>query len=95
MVPSSRHGDLEVAEKFQQEGLELGIGTVDLIDQQHRALAAAQGLQQRAFHKEAFVEDVIDARFLSIGANRQELLGVIPLIERLRRVDAPHSIAGG
>ena len=34
------HGDLEIRQHFEQEGLELRVGLVHLIDQQERRLAS-------------------------------------------------------
>ncbi len=42
------HTDLKIAQHFQQEGLELRIGTVDLIDQQYHRLIGTNGTQQGA-----------------------------------------------
>ena len=47
-VPSSGMRDLEIGEKLEQEGLELLVGAVDLVDQQHRRLFAPDRRQQRA-----------------------------------------------
>ncbi len=41
------NADLEIAEDFEQEGFELGIRLVDLVDQEHAAMGLFQGLQQR------------------------------------------------
>ena len=49
---------LEVGEHLEQEGLELLVGAVDLVDQQHRRLAVlADGLEQRAPDQEGLGED--------------------------------------
>jgi hypothetical protein len=45
--------DLEVAEQLEQEGLELVVGAVDLVDEQDRAVAELQRAQQRSGEQEA------------------------------------------
>ena len=50
----NRH--LEIAQHLEQEGLELGIGLVDLVDQQHHAAWRRQGAQQRP------LEQIVGAR---------------------------------
>ena len=51
------HRDLEVGEHLEQEGLELGVGAVDLVDEQHAALGRADGAQQRTRQEEALGEE--------------------------------------
>src|SRR5580704_5617541 len=41
--------DLEVGEHLKQESLELVVGPVDLVDQQHRLIAGPDRLEQRSF----------------------------------------------
>ena len=47
-----RNGDLIGGEDFQQKRFEFLVGFIDLIDQQHRAVFLAQGLQQGAGFEE-------------------------------------------
>ncbi len=53
-------GHLEVGEHFEQEGLELLVGPVELVDQQHRRARGVrlQRLQQRALDEEAIGKNV-------------------------------------
>src|SRR5579885_2707681 len=55
--PEFRHRDLEVGEQLEQKGFELGVGLVDLVDQQHAGLIAANRTQQRAGQDEAVGEE--------------------------------------
>src|SRR5581483_10254557 len=50
------HGNLKVAENFQQERFELGVGLVDLVDQQHAAIFRQERAQQRARQQKAIGE---------------------------------------
>jgi hypothetical protein len=50
---------LEVGEQLQQERLELLVGAVDLVDQQHRRLLAPDRGEQRALEQVALGEDVL------------------------------------
>ena len=51
--------DLEVGQQLQQEGLELLVGAVDLVDQQHRRLVAADRGQQRPLEQVFLREDLV------------------------------------
>ena len=53
------HADLEVAQDFEQEGFELGVGPVDLVDQQDGRLLAQDGPEQRTLEQEAHGEEDI------------------------------------
>ncbi len=87
------HGHLEVGEHLEEERLELVVGPVDLVDQQHGAGARPQRPQQRSLHQEARVEDLLDSAVVSGRPLRQrpqvqQLAGVVPLVEGLAGVDA-------
>ncbi len=101
------HGDLELAQNLQQESLELGVGAVDLVDQEHHGLVAGERLEQRAGQQEALGEEDILLAGQPVGGLAQafgvaqhiaelvaqqlrieQLLGVLPLVERLRLVQA-------
>ena len=57
-----RDGHLVVGENLQQQGFELGVGLVDLVDQQHRAFALLHGFKQRSgFEELRRIEHVADA----------------------------------
>ena len=55
-----RDADGEVAQDFEQEGLEFLVGAVDLVDQQHGRLGvpALERLEQRPTDEELLAEDV-------------------------------------
>ena len=53
------NADLEVGQKLEQKGLELLVGAVDLVDQQHRRRLAADGGQQRPLQQILLGEDVL------------------------------------
>ena len=90
------NGDLEIGEEFEQQRLELVIGAVDLVDQQHRALGRLQHLEQRPRDQEAIVVDVDLA--LAGLADGEKLALIVPFVERVRGIDAlialqPHQLA--
>ena len=66
-----RHTDLELAQHLQQESLELGVGAVDLVDQQQRRLVAGDGLQQGPRQQEAFGEKDLFLAGELVGGFRQ------------------------
>ena len=51
--------DLEVGEHLEQEGLELLVGAVDLVDQQHDRLVGVDRLEQRAADEEFGAEELV------------------------------------
>ena len=85
--------DREVGEHLEQERLELVVGAVELVDQEHRAGALANRLKQRPLDEELLAEE-LGGPPLRIGravldrASVQQLAGVVPLVQRLARVDA-------
>jgi hypothetical protein len=85
--------DLKVREQFQQERLELLVGAIDFVDQQHRGRDAANGGEQRPFQQVFFREDVL-FNLVGIfadafaGFDRQELALIVPLVERRILVEA-------
>ena len=90
MVPSSGNRDLEVRQQFEQERLELVVGAVDLVDQQHRRRGAADRGQQRPFQQVFFRKDlVLDGVGLvaAMRLDRQQLALVIPFIQRRRLIE--------
>ena len=92
------HRHRVVGEDLEQERLELVVGAVDLVDQQHRRRHRAEraGLvgdrpQQRPLHEEPLgVELVLDhlAATRLDRAEVQQLAGVVPLVDGLAGVDA-------
>ena len=86
-------GDLEVREQLEQEGLELVVGPIDLVDEQHRLVTGAQGVEQGSLEQELGTEEGVDrvlVRHLVLGEgpDLQHLAGVVPLVEGLVGVDA-------
>ncbi len=80
------NSDLIVGQHLEQIGLELLVGAVDLVDQQHRRVGLGDCLEQRAFQQVGLGEDVLLAgrgtklaRFQDLY--RQELALVVPLID--------------
>jgi len=97
--PKFGHGHSEIRERLEQERLELVVGSVDLVDQQHRWNVASMidGTQDRSSDEEAFGEQFLLERISSCsacgsccfgGAKVQELMGVVPLVEGLASVDS-------
>ena len=83
--------DLEVRQHLEQHRLELLVGLVDLVDQQHHRLLGDDRLQQRAGEQELLAEDVVldllPGRLLRLGLDPQQLLAVVPLVEGLGLVE--------
>src|ERR1700730_10163870 len=82
--------DLEIREQLQQKRLELIVGAVDLVDQQHRRFGPADRGEQRPFQQVFFGKNpVLDG--LGIGAvmglDREQLALVVPFIERGRLIE--------
>ena len=87
--PDLRDRDLEVREDLEQEGLELVVGAVDLVDEQHDGLLGGDRLQQRAADEELGAEELLLVdRALLRGADVQQLAGVVPLVDGVRDVEA-------
>ena len=87
--PDLRDRDLEVGEHLEQERLELLVGAVDLVDQQDDPLGALDRLEQRPSDQELGPEQlVLGDRALLRGADVQELPRVVPLVDRVRQVEA-------
>ena len=53
-------GDLEVGEQLEQERLELVVGPVDLVDEEHGPVAGPDGLEQRPLEQELRPEQLVD-----------------------------------
>ena len=84
--------DLEVGQELEQHRLELLVGLVDLVDQQHDGLLGRDRGEQRPLEQELLAEDVLldglPAGVLRLGLDAQELLAVVPLVQRLGLVEA-------
>ena len=94
--------DLEVRQQLEQHRLELLVGLVDLVDQQHDRLLGGDRRQQRPREQELLAEDVVLDRLpagaVGLGLDAQQLLAVVPLVQRLGLVEAlvalqPHELA--
>ncbi len=87
-----RDADLEVGEQLEQHRLELLVGLVDLVDQQHDGLGAGDRGHQRPLQQELLAEDVVlnllPAGRIGLGLDPQQLLAVVPLVQRLGLVEA-------
>ena len=93
MVPSSGIADLEVREELEQKRLELLVGAVDLVDQQHRRFFPADGGEQRPLQQIFFRENVLlDVVGILADAlarlDGEELALIVPLVERGVLVEA-------
>ena len=85
--------DLEVAQHLEQERLELRIGLVDLVDQEHHPARRGDRAQQRPLEQVVEREDVVRDVFpvpalAAIGLDPEQLLLVVPLEQRARLVEA-------
>jgi hypothetical protein len=81
--------DLEVREDLEQEGLELVVGAVDLVDEQDDGLLGGDRLQQRTADEEVGPEELLLVdRPLLRGADVQQLAGVVPLVDGVGDVEA-------
>jgi hypothetical protein len=80
--------DLEIREHLEQERLELFVGAVDLVDQQHHRLLALDRLQERPPDQELRTEELLflHSAFLR-RADVQELARVVPLVNRVGDVE--------
>src|SRR5258707_10947626 len=86
-----RDRDLKIRQQFEQERLELVVGTVDLVDQQHRRRGPPDRGQQRPFQQIFFRKNlVLDGVGIlaAMRLDREQLPLVIPFIERGRLIQA-------
>src|SRR4051794_3234164 len=90
--PELGNRDLEVRQEFEEHGLELLVGLVDLVDEQHHRVGGGDGGHERAGEEELLAEDVVlhglPARLAGLGLDAQQLLAVVPLVQRLGLVQA-------
>ena len=81
--------DLEVREHLEQERLELLVGAVDLVDEEHDRLVGVDRLEQRPADEELGPEELLlRDRALLRGADVEELARVVPLVDGVRDVEA-------
>ena len=82
---------LEVRQQLQQHRLELLVGLVDLVDQQDDRLGRGDRRHQRTLEQELLAEDVLLDRVpagpIGLGLDPQQLLAVVPLVQRLGLVE--------
>ena len=80
--------DLEVREHLEQERLELLVGAVDLVDQEHDRLVGVDRLEQRPANQELGPEQLVlgDGALLG-GADVQQLPRVVPLVDGVGDVE--------
>ena len=85
---------LILGEDLEQQRLGLDLDAVDLVDQQHDRVVGADGLEQRTSEQKVVGEDVVvdmvslHESLVAVGLNAQQLLLVVPLVERLALVEA-------
>src|SRR5690242_1953683 len=86
--------DLKVGQKLEQESLELLVRAVDLVDQQDRRslVVVVDRVEQRPAQKKLGAEDLAfgsaPVLLLADQADVEELARVVPLVNRVREVDA-------
>src|SRR3954470_14598475 len=85
--PDLRDGHLKLGQQLEEKSLELLVGAVDLVDEQDSVTAHPQGGEQRALDEETLAEDVLRVTVME-RAQVHELPRVVPLVERLVRIDA-------
>ena len=83
---------LVVGQDLEQQGLGLDLDPVDLVDEQHHRVVGPDRLEQRPGEQELVGEDVgldvVPARVgVALGLDAQQLLLVVPLVERLGLVE--------
>jgi hypothetical protein len=90
--PELRNADLEIGQQLEQHRLELLVGLVDLVDQQHDGVGGGDRGHQRPRQQELLAEDVVlhvlPAGVARFGLDSQQLLAVVPLVQRLGLVEA-------
>ena len=83
---------LVVGQDLEQQRLGLDLDAVDLVDQQHDRIVGRDRLEQRSGEQELVGEDVVvdlaPRVGRLVGLDAQELLLVVPLVERLGLVEA-------
>ena len=90
--------DLKVGEDLEEHRLELLVGLVDLVDQEHDGLGVRDRAKERARKEEVLGEDLgLDLSELlgracrvlrgALGLDVEELLAVVPLVKGLRLVE--------
>src|SRR5581483_1183458 len=84
-----RDRHLEVREHLEQERLELLVGPVDLVDQEQRPPLGLERFEHGSADQELAAEQLRLVHRAGLGcAYVQELAGVVPLVHRVRDVEA-------
>ncbi len=83
---------LVVGEDLEQQRLGLDLDAVDLVDQEHHRIGGGDRLEQRAGQQELVGEDVVVdlgpvAPVAAFGLDAQQLLLVVPLVQRFGLVE--------
>ena len=82
---------LVVGQDLEQQRLGLDLDPVDLVDQQHDGILGADRLEQRAGQEELVGEDVVvdlaPRVGVLVGLDAQQLLLVVPLVQRFGLVE--------
>ena len=86
-VPELGDRDREVGQELEQEGLELVVGAVHLVDQQHDLPVGLERLQQRPPEQELAPEELARRRAGLRRADGQELALVVPVVDRVVEID--------
>src|SRR5436309_731833 len=86
-TPNGR-GPAGLGQELQEEGLEVVVGAVDVVDEEHRRTRARvlEGAQERPPDEVVGAEEVVLAERRAAGVGQpdaEELAGVVPLVERL------------
>ena len=83
---------LVIGQDLQQQRLGLDLDAVDLVDQQHDGIVGRDGLEQRTGEQELVGEDVVvdlaPGVAVLVGLDAQQLLLVVPLVQRLGFVES-------
>ena len=88
-APYLGNRDRELTQHLQQECLELVVGAVEFVDQQDRAGARSDRVEEWALDQEGSAEEVVDRLALGLGrADGHQLARVVPVVQGLGRVDA-------
>ena len=87
-----RDGHLILGEDFEQQCFGLDLDAVNFVDQKHHGLFGRDGFKQGASEQELIGEDVVrdlvPAIRRSVSLDAKELLLIVPLVQRLRLVEA-------
>src|SRR6185437_11150721 len=80
--------DREVRQELEQERLELVVGAVDLVDQQHHRSVVLERVEQRSPQEVPSGEQLALVDASLGGAQGQQLTRVVPVVDRVVQVDA-------